>query len=141
MRSAISPRNDRSLFRACSIALSIVALFTIASPVAAQKASQPSNASPAPKARPDVERFRARLDAVVGESHARKADWGVLIVDRDSGETVFELNAGRYFTPASNAKLFTSVFALATLGTGYHFRTTLEATNPLDADGKIAGDL
>jgi D-alanyl-D-alanine carboxypeptidase/D-alanyl-D-alanine-endopeptidase (penicillin-binding protein 4) len=91
--------------------------------------------------RPDVARFRARLDAVLGESHARKADWGVLIADRDSGETLFDLNADRYFTPASNVKLFTSVFALATLGTGYHFRTTLEAKNPLGMDGKIAGDL
>jgi D-alanyl-D-alanine carboxypeptidase/D-alanyl-D-alanine-endopeptidase (penicillin-binding protein 4) len=78
---------------------------------------------------------------VLGESHARKADWGVLVADRDSGEILFDLNADRYFTPASNAKLFTSAFALATLGTGYNFRTTLEAKNPLGADGKIAGDL
>jgi D-alanyl-D-alanine carboxypeptidase/D-alanyl-D-alanine-endopeptidase (penicillin-binding protein 4) len=81
------------------------------------------------------------LDAVLGESHARKADWGVLIADRDSGEILFDLNADRYFTPASNAKLFTSAFALATLGAGYHFRTTLEAKSSLDAGGKIAGDL
>ena len=65
----------------------------------------------------------------------------MLIANRDTGETLFDLNADRYFTPASNAKLFTSVFALATLGTGYHFHTTLEATAPLGSDGKLTGDL
>jgi len=78
---------------------------------------------------------------VLSEAHARKADWGLLIADRDNGETLLDLNADHYFTPASNAKLFTSVFALATLGPGYRFRTTLEATAALDSEGKLAGDL
>ena len=88
-----------------------------------------------------MERFRSRIDALLSESHARKADWGILIANRDTGEILFDLNADRYFTPASNAKLFTSVFALATLGTGYRFHTTLEATASLGRDGKLPGDL
>jgi D-alanyl-D-alanine carboxypeptidase/D-alanyl-D-alanine-endopeptidase (penicillin-binding protein 4) len=127
--------------------LPVTALFALVLPVAAQrpccdpKTSRVPNASTTAKQRPDVERFRARLDAVLSEAHARKADWGVLIANRDTGETLFDLNADRYFTPASNAKLFTAVFALATLGTGYRFHTTLEATAALGSDGRLTGDL
>jgi D-alanyl-D-alanine carboxypeptidase/D-alanyl-D-alanine-endopeptidase (penicillin-binding protein 4) len=122
-------------------------LFALALPVTAQrpccdpKTSRLSSANTTAKQQPDVERFRARLDAVLSEAHARKADWGVLIANRDTGETLFDWNADSYFTPASNAKLFTSVFALATLGTAYRFHTTLEATAPLGSDGKLPGDL
>jgi len=42
--------------------------------------------------------------------------WGVLVTDRDTGETLYDLNSGHLFAPASNAKLFTTAFALATLG-------------------------
>jgi len=147
MTSATSPRDSRRSFLGRAIILSISILFAIARPHAAQnpccssKPGRQSNASTKAKIRPEVERFRSRLDAVLSEAHARKADWGALIANRDTGETLFDLNADRYFTPASNTKLFTSVFALATLGTGYHFHTTLEATATLGADGKLAGDL
>jgi D-alanyl-D-alanine carboxypeptidase/D-alanyl-D-alanine-endopeptidase (penicillin-binding protein 4) len=125
--------------------MSVATLLVMARPLAAQKpccSSKPVQKShTGPTARPDRERFRLRVDALLTEAHARKADWGILIANRDTGETLFDLNADRYFTPASNAKLFTSVFALATLGTGYRFNTTLEATTPLDSDGKLPGDL
>jgi serine-type D-Ala-D-Ala carboxypeptidase/endopeptidase (penicillin-binding protein 4) len=91
--------------------------------------------------RPDVARFRARVDAALGEAHAQKAFWGVLVEDRDSGETLYELNADRFFTPASNAKIFTSTLALATLGPDFRFHTTLETTGRLGSDGRLVGDL
>ena len=147
MTFATSPFSSRISFCRRAFVLPITTLFALGLPVAAQrpccnpKTNRVPNASTTAKQRPDVERFRARLDAVLSEAHARKADWGVLIANRDTGETLFDLNADRYFTPASNAKLFTSIFALATLGTGYRFHTTLESTAALDTDGKLAGDL
>ena len=137
----------RAKFRSHAITLSIATLLAAAPLLAAQnpccdaKSGRQSNANIIAKLRPDVQRFRARLEALLSEAHARKADWGILIANRDTGETLFDCNADRYFTPASNAKLFTSVFALATLGTAYRFHTTLETTTPLGSDGKLSGDL
>lgn len=146
MNFVLSPSTFRKKRRAVLPAFLIVTMFAIAFPVAAQKPratshSKRSNSNAAASARPDVERFRTYVEAALNEAHARKADWGVLVEDRDTGETLFELNSGRFFTPASNAKLFTSAFALASLGPGYHFRTTLEAKSALRNDGTLAGDL
>lgn len=92
-------------------------------------------------ARPDVKRFRSRLDAALAESHTQKTYWGILIADRDSGEILYELNADKFFTPASNAKIFTTALALSTLGPDFRFHTTLETTGRLDSEGRLIGDL
>jgi len=91
--------------------------------------------------RPDVLRFRAQIEAALADGHAKRSFWGIVVADRDSGETLYELNADHFFMPASNTKLFTTALALAALGGRYQFRTTLESANRLDAEGKLAGDL
>src|SRR5580700_5293779 len=107
-------------------------------PASAQKGSSAGRVA---KPRSDVARFRARVDAALSEAHAQKALWGILVVDRDSGEILYELNADRFFTPASNAKIITTSLALATLGPTYQFRTTLETSGKLGEDGRLLGDL
>jgi D-alanyl-D-alanine carboxypeptidase/D-alanyl-D-alanine-endopeptidase (penicillin-binding protein 4) len=92
-------------------------------------------------ARRDTVRFRARVEEVLREGGVEKAYWGILVTDRKTGEVVYELNADRFFTPASNAKIFTTALALATLGPAYRFRTTLESKGALGSDGRLAGDL
>jgi serine-type D-Ala-D-Ala carboxypeptidase/endopeptidase (penicillin-binding protein 4) len=88
-----------------------------------------------------VTHFTAQVDAALAEAHAQKAFWGILVVDRDTGKTLYELNADRFFAPASNAKLFVTSLALSTLGPDYRYRTTLESKSPLSNDGQLAGDL
>src|SRR6202167_4239129 len=138
------------ILRRARAALLIFGALAIA--VGGQKASPPAPVAPAPvkkasgaahgaKPRADVARFRARVDAALGEAHAQKALWGILVTDRDSGEILYELNADRFFTPASNAKIVTTSLALATLGPTYQFRTTLESAGRLGADGRLLGDL
>jgi D-alanyl-D-alanine carboxypeptidase/D-alanyl-D-alanine-endopeptidase (penicillin-binding protein 4) len=125
----------------------LAAVFLFAMPVAAQQTSaaapvkRPANASAHTKTRADVARFRARVEAALAEAHTRKAYWGVLVADRDSGETLYELNADHFFTPGSNSKVFTTAFALATLGTDFRFHTTFSSRVPLLEDGHLAGDL
>ncbi len=86
-------------------------------------------------------RFGARADALLGAAPASKGDWGLLILDARSGETLYAKDADSYFVPASNMKLFTTALALAKLGPGYRFHTTLETRGAISLNGKLSGDL
>lgn len=85
-------------------------------------------------------KFSARAETLLGAGPAGKGEWGLLIVDAESGEKLYEQNADRYFVPASNMKLFTSALALARLGPDYRFHTTLETSGTI-SNGVLAGDL
>ena len=104
-------------------------------------ASKSASAKSAKQQRPDIARFQARVVAALAAPNARKAFWGIFVTDATTGQTLYELNADGLFTPASNAKIFTSAFAFATLGSDYTFRTTIETRAQLDANGRLHGDL
>jgi D-alanyl-D-alanine carboxypeptidase/D-alanyl-D-alanine-endopeptidase (penicillin-binding protein 4) len=91
--------------------------------------------------RPDIARFRARVERILAEAPANRAYWGILVADRDTGKTLYALNADHFYTPASNAKLITTALALAELGPDYRFQTTLESNGALGSDGRLSGDL
>ncbi len=65
----------------------------------------------------------------------------MLVVDAESGETLYEQNADKYFVPASNMKLFTTALALSKLGPDFRFHTTLETSGAISKEGVLAGDL
>jgi D-alanyl-D-alanine carboxypeptidase/D-alanyl-D-alanine-endopeptidase (penicillin-binding protein 4) len=54
---------------------------------------------------------------------------------------LYERNVDSYFAPASDAKLFTTAFALGTLGPEYRIRTTVNSSATVDANGLLNGDL
>src|SRR5271170_5510201 len=91
--------------------------------------------------RPAAARFGERADELLGAAPASKGDWGLLIVDAQTGKTLYEKNADGYFVPASNMKLFTTALALAKLGPDYKFHTTLETRGTISTDGKLSGDV
>src|SRR6202521_827480 len=86
-------------------------------------------------------RFAARVEALLGTAPTNKGEWGLLLVDAESGETLYERNADKYFVPASNMKLFTTALALAKLGPEYRFHTTLETRATISREGVLGGDL
>jgi len=88
-----------------------------------------------------VQRFHARVESILHESNSSRDYWGILVCDRDTGETLYETNTDHFFTPASNAKIFITALALASLGPEYRFHTTLESKAALGTDGGLAGDL
>jgi D-alanyl-D-alanine carboxypeptidase/D-alanyl-D-alanine-endopeptidase (penicillin-binding protein 4) len=106
--------------------------------VGAACAGRTQPASPAPaRARAAL---RPAADALIGDPMFRSANWGVLVVDPLSGDTLYSRNAGKLFTPASNQKLLTGAIALAQLGADFHFVTRF-ATNGQLRDSTLDGDV
>lgn len=87
------------------------------------------------------EPLKDRLEAVMNEPRFKTAHWGVLAVDRHSGEPLIEHEADKLFAPASVTKLFSVAAALDELGADYRFETPLFAQGQIDASGKLDGDL
>jgi D-alanyl-D-alanine carboxypeptidase/D-alanyl-D-alanine-endopeptidase (penicillin-binding protein 4) len=91
------------------------------------------------QAAPD--RLKAALEAVMDGPDYAHAHWGALVVDRDSGRTVYERNADKLFAPASVTKLFSTAAALRTFGADHRFRTPVYALGPITPEGVLRGDL
>jgi D-alanyl-D-alanine carboxypeptidase/D-alanyl-D-alanine-endopeptidase (penicillin-binding protein 4) len=157
-RMKTATKRRKSAFRGACVLAAITCWLTSAAraPSAAQSAPQvaPHSVPPArlqhgarragkgsrPKQVPR-ERFAARADALTQAGAAEKGEWGILIADAETGETLFERNSDKYFVPASNMKLFSTALALATLGPDYRFHTTLESRGTVAPDGALSGDL
>ncbi len=101
----------------------------------------PAASAEAVGGRPDVARFRARVEKILSDPRAGRASWGLLIADRDTGVPLYSLNSDHFFVPASNAKIFTTAAAVAMLGPDYRFHTTIESNGALGPDGRLSGDL
>ncbi|HEV2017769.1 MAG TPA: D-alanyl-D-alanine carboxypeptidase/D-alanyl-D-alanine-endopeptidase [Gemmatimonadaceae bacterium] len=68
--------------------------------------------------------LRHEIDSLTSQPEFRNAQWGVLIVNPRTGDTLYTKNAGKLFMPASNMKIITSAAALTLLGPDYRYRTT-----------------
>jgi serine-type D-Ala-D-Ala carboxypeptidase/endopeptidase (penicillin-binding protein 4) len=68
--------------------------------------------------------LRHEIDSLTSQPGFRNAQWGVLIVNPRTGDTLYSKNAGKLFMPASNMKIITSAAALTLLGPEYRYRTT-----------------
>ncbi len=85
--------------------------------------------------------LRDQINAILAQPELARAHWGIDAVDVTTGKVLFSLNPDQLFSPASNAKLFTTAAALAAAGPDYRFRTTVETVGKLDAAGRLQGDL
>ncbi|MDQ6718987.1 MAG: D-alanyl-D-alanine carboxypeptidase/D-alanyl-D-alanine-endopeptidase [Gemmatimonadota bacterium] len=80
------------------------------------------------------------IDSVISQPKFRSAEFGVLVVNPRSADTLFSHNAGKLFIPASNMKIITSAVALRQLGPEYKYRTTFAARGTV-RDSVLSGDL
>ena len=70
-------------------------------------------------------KLKARIDSALPDSLFPPASLGIKVVSLSTGETLYALNSGGLFMPASNEKLFTSATTLVDLGKEFRFRTTV----------------
>jgi D-alanyl-D-alanine carboxypeptidase/D-alanyl-D-alanine-endopeptidase (penicillin-binding protein 4) len=83
-----------------------------------------------------------RIDGVLsGSAVARRAHWGIQIVDARTGAPLYARSSDSYFVPASNAKLFSTALAVSRLGPDHEFRTVVLAREAPDQAGRLRGDL
>ena len=84
--------------------------------------------------------LRHLIDSLTTQTEFRNAEWGVLIVNPRTGDTLYSKNAGKLFMPASNMKIITSAAALTLLGPDYAYKTTFLADGPVH-DSLLDGNL
>jgi serine-type D-Ala-D-Ala carboxypeptidase/endopeptidase (penicillin-binding protein 4) len=68
-------------------------------------------------------------------------DWGVIVVSRTRGDTLFHRNADTQLVPASTMKVFTAAMALELLGPEHRLETTVLSEGPISANGILHGNL
>ena len=81
----------------------------------------------------DIEQLIKRVDPA---THL-----GALVVDLNTGETLYSRNATEAFIPASNMKLFSDAAALLALGPNYRFQTELSTNAHHLENGVLDGSI
>ncbi|MCA1818406.1 MAG: D-alanyl-D-alanine carboxypeptidase/D-alanyl-D-alanine-endopeptidase, partial [Acidobacteria bacterium] len=107
---------------------------------------QPTPApTPAPALLPPAPRtldvLRARIADVLARPELAPAYFSIKVVSLDTGVVVFEHDAQKLMSPASNMKLYTTAAALDRLGPDFRFVTSVYADAKPDGRGRIKGDL
>ncbi len=97
--------------------------------------------TPTPVPIQTVADLQSRIRLSLARPELRRGQIGVKIVSLDTGKTIFEENAEKYFMPASNMKNYTVAAALEKLSPDFRFVTSVFAPTMPDANGTIRGDL
>ena len=71
-----------------------------------------------------------RIEKILGGPVARRALWGIQVVDLESGKILYQLNQDRLFVPASNTKLFSTALGLIRLGPEHRYVTQARTAGP-----------
>src|SRR5208337_4684868 len=81
------------------------------------------------------------LQQILSDPSVARGFWGIYAVSLDNGRLLYALNQDKLFTPASNAKLFTTAAVFGLIGPDYRFKTTVETLGSLDKYGRLDSDL
>jgi serine-type D-Ala-D-Ala carboxypeptidase/endopeptidase (penicillin-binding protein 4) len=107
-------------------------------PAAAPGTTVPPSVPPPPTA---IERLQADLRALFTAAAIDHAHWGVHVVSLSDGGTLFDLDARKFFIPASSEKIVTTAVAAERLRWDFCFTTRILATSPISPTGTVDGNL
>ncbi len=86
----------------------------------------------------NVAEIQQKVAALITISPALAAGHlGFEFIDAENGTVLASQNADRFFTPASNTKLYTTALALVRLGQTYRFQTVVRASHALASSDAI----
>lgn len=80
------------------------------------------------------------IDQILSKSQGN-LNIGILVRSADTGVTLYQHNATKFFTPASTMKTFTGAAALSYLGPNYIFQTQLLTNGQVSPNGVLNGNL
>jgi serine-type D-Ala-D-Ala carboxypeptidase/endopeptidase (penicillin-binding protein 4) len=130
-------------FLALLFAFAIAASTGLFAQTPVRAAAKPST-HPTAHAAPAKGPLADRIAAILAESALSHAQFGISVVmlDGTPGKSVYGLNEGRLFTPASNTKLLTTAAAYALLPVDtLTWTTSVVAGGEVDSAGVLHGDL
>lgn len=84
--------------------------------------------------------LQPEVDALINQVDPN-INLGVVVIDLNTNETLYERNPTRSFIPASNMKLFSDAAALLALGPDYRFKSNLTTDAPRVDKGTLKGSL
>ncbi len=89
---------------------------------------------------PTPQQLDSQIKGVITRPEYQHSRWGLLAVDVETGQPVYEHNADLLFAPASVTKLYSCAAALLGLGADHRFETPVYRRGNLQ-DGRFQGDL
>ncbi|MCB0843261.1 MAG: D-alanyl-D-alanine carboxypeptidase/D-alanyl-D-alanine-endopeptidase [Bacteroidetes bacterium] len=109
------------------VLLNLVLLFFSFSSLMAQNGSMPG--------------LDAAIKALDNEADMVPANWGICVIDVNSGQVVSGINIHKNVVTASTMKSLTTASALAILGPDFRFKTLLQYDGKIDANGVLLGNI
>lgn len=82
----------------------------------------------------------SRLDRYFDDEQYENAFWGALVIDLNTGDTLYTRNEKLSMMPASNNKLYTTAAALDLLGPDFRYETPYYTDGPVQ-NGVLRGNL
>lgn len=88
-----------------------------------------------------LQKFQKEADQLINQKFLENANWGIQVQSLKNGEILYAHHAKKNMIPASNMKIFTSVFALDKLGPDFQYLTKVYLHGRFENDTTFSGNL